>query len=155
MPGEAHEWYAPDGLRFECTSCGACCTGPAGYVTFTEDEGRRLADHLGLTIERFHTGYTHETEMGRSLREIETEHGFDCVFLDRTSVPGKAICSVYDARPLQCRTFPWWPENLHSTEAWRRLARECEGVGRGGFVPVHQIRIDRDAQSRRDAGVSR
>ena len=41
------DWY-DDGLRFECTQCGNCCTGPPGMVWFTPEEGRRMAEGLGL-----------------------------------------------------------------------------------------------------------
>lgn len=138
------EWY-DDGLRFECTSCGACCTGPPGAVHFTEGEARAMARTLGITFERFMDDHTHDTPAGRSLKENESEHGYDCVFLDRDSVPGKAVCTVYDARPSQCRTFPFWPEHLKSPRAWQRLSRRCEGIGRGPLIPIDQVRIRRDA----------
>lgn len=148
------EWYA-DGLRFECTQCGRCCTGPPGYVTFTDEEAVAMAAALGLTTEAFLDRYATSDGLHRSLREVPTEHGYDCVFLDRTSIPGKAVCSIYEARPLQCRTFPWWPGNLRSERDWKRLGRECEGVGRGDFVPVEEIRIERDRQGARDGSVAR
>lgn len=155
MTAPGSEWYAEEGLRFECTSCGACCTGPPGYVTFSPEEGRALASALGLTHDDFLTRFTRQTPVGRSLREVETEHGHDCVFLDRTSVPGKAVCGVYGARPVQCKTFPWWPENLRSPAHWNRAAQGCEGVGRGDFVPVEAIRIERDKQAATDRDVNR
>ena len=34
MTADSPEWYR-DGLRFECTRCGACCTGAPGYVWVT------------------------------------------------------------------------------------------------------------------------
>lgn len=142
MPGE---WFQ-DGLRFECTLCGACCTGPTGYVLFTDEEARAIAAKLGITVEAFLRDYTRDTEEGRSLNETLTEHGYDCVFLDRTSMPGKAVCSLYEARPTQCRTFPFWPEHVRSRGAWDSLGRSCEGVGRGSFVPAVEIRIQRDLQ---------
>lgn len=148
-------WIPENGLRFECTGCGACCTGPPGYVTYTPDEGRDIAKHLGLAEDRFLERYTHDTPAGRSLKEHLTEHGYDCVFLDRESVPGKAVCSIYEHRPLQCRTFPWWPEHLRSQSAWRQLGRECEGVGRGDFVPLSEITIEAKRQTSRDANVNR
>lgn len=140
------EWYAP-GLRFECTMCGDCCTGPPGIVRFNAEEAKRIAARLRISVEAFLDRYTHSVGRGRrSLNEIETEHGFDCVFLDRTSMPGKAVCSLYEDRPLQCRTFPWWPENLKSPRTWQRVAKMCEGVGRGKMVPISEIRIQRDRQ---------
>ncbi len=145
-PDQATEWYA-DGLRFECTMCGACCTGAPGVVRYTPEEASRIARRLCVTVEEFTRRYTHAVGKGRrSLNEIETEHGFDCVFLDRASSPGKAICSLYEDRPLQCRTFPWWPENLRSRQEWRSVARACEGVGQGRLVPISEIRIQRGAQ---------
>ncbi|GAB4547151.1 MAG: YkgJ family cysteine cluster protein [Phycisphaerales bacterium] len=148
-------WIPDEGLRFECTACGACCTGPPGYVSYTEAEARALARRLGLSVDEFEAAYTHETPMGRSIREVETEHGYDCVFLDRESVPGKAVCSVYEDRPLQCRTFPWWPEHVRNKASWDELERECEGVHRGGFVPVEEITRNLEAQRARDGNVAR
>lgn len=141
----ADEWY-DDGLRFECTCCGRCCSGAPGVVRFNEDEARAMAGALGLDLKAFLDRYTRMTSEGASLNERETEHGMDCVFLDRQTVPGKAICSVYEARPVQCRTFPWWPEHLASPREWQRLGRRCEGVGRGAFVPVEAIRVQRERQ---------
>lgn len=39
--------------------------------------------------------------------------GEGCVFLDDESK-----CSIYEARPLQCRTYPYWPRVMRSREAW-------------------------------------
>lgn len=139
------EWYA-DGLRFQCTQCGNCCTGPPGAVWFTEEEGRAMAERLGITEKQFYRRYA--TRIGRqwSLKETVTKHGHDCVFLDRTSVPGKAVCSMYTARPSQCATWPFWPENLTSPETWAAVKRHtpCPGMDSGKLVTIEQIRIQRD-----------
>lgn len=143
---KGQEWYA-EGLQFECTMCGACCTGDPGVVRFSEAEAKRIAHRLGVAVSEFIARFTHHIGGGRrSLNEVETEHGFDCVFLDRKSMPGKAVCSLYEDRPLQCRTFPWWPENLKSPRTWNGVAKSCEGVGRGSLVPISEIRIQRDLQ---------
>ena len=149
-----HEWYS-EGLPFECTQCGACCTGAEGYVLVSDDESRAIATRLGVSYDVFLKKYTHMTPAGRSLTERATAHGQDCVFLDRETLPGKAVCSLYEHRPMQCRTFPWWPENLRSERTWARVGRQCEGVGRGRIVPVEAIRIDRDAQRAYDARVAK
>ena len=139
------EWYA-QGLRFRCTQCGNCCTGPAGTVWFDEAEGRRMADALGVDEKTFYRRYAHQVEGRWSLREHETPHGFDCVFLDRTSQAGKALCSIYQARPAQCRTWPFWPENLRSRGVWQAVKRNtpCPGMDTGALVPVERIRVLRD-----------
>ena len=150
-------WFA-DGLRFSCTMCGDCCTGPPGLIAFTRKEGERIAARLGITYDTFYARYTHDTPGGRSLNEVLTEHGHDCVFLDRTSEEarglrggrGGGLCTLYEDRPLQCRTFPWWPQNVDSVRAWSRAARSCEGIGRGDFVPAETITIERRRQVERE-----
>lgn len=101
-----------------------------------------MARKLGIELDVFYSRYTRRLDGGMSLREVPTEHGLDCVFLDRVTMPGKAICSLYESRPLQCRTFPWWPENIRSPRSWRDLGKSCEGVGRGTVIPVSEIRIN-------------
>lgn len=150
-PTPEREWFddpsavpgAPGGggLRFSCTQCGRCCSGPEGYVLFTEEEAAAIARRLGVTVERFITDYTKDSPAGRSLRENRTPHGFDCVFLDRATIPGRAICSIYEDRPAQCRTWPFWESNLRSRERWDRAGRTCPGINKGTLVPPERIRI--------------
>jgi Fe-S-cluster containining protein len=144
----AAEWYAA-GLRFECTQCGNCCTGPPGYVLFTEEEAEAMAVQLGVSLDAFYREYAHRVGGRWSLRERPADGGFDCVFLDR-SRPGRAVCSIYKARPAQCRTWPFWPENLASPRAWREARRRtpCPGMDAGSLVPVERIRIQRDGTPR-------
>ena len=150
--GMAESWFE-EGLRFSCTMCGNCCSGPSGYVWFDEEEARAIADLLGISLEAFYRDYSRRVIGGRTLEERYNPdvEGYDCIFLDRTSQPGKALCSIYSARPTQCRTWPFWPENLRSARAWRETAREtpCPGMqaglqGEGDFYPAEQIRIIRD-----------
>ncbi len=133
-------WYA-DGLRFSCTSCGNCCTGPPGYVWFTPKEGQQIAKLLGLDEEQFLKQYARKIKQRYSLREHKTSRGFDCVFLDRESVSGKAVCSIYDARPTQCRTWPFWPENLRTKQAWQSSKKHtpCPGMDTGPLFTQQEI----------------
>lgn len=150
---ENREWFDDEPVRFECTLCGRCCTGPSGFVLFSREEGEAIAERLGITYTDFYERYTHDTPAGRSLRETRhhepdgtVQH--DCVFLDRESEPGSLICSLYEDRPTQCRTFPFWPEHMGSRRSWRLLGKTCEGIGRGDFVPASEIRIQRAKQDR-------
>ena len=135
-------WY-DSGLSFECTQCGACCTGPPGVVWFTEEEGRAMAGHLGMTEAEFKREYA-EKRLGKwSLKDmLHPDRGYDCVFLRFDPETQKAGCSIYPVRPAQCRTWPFWPSNLESRRSWERAAKGCPGMRQGGkFYPVEQIRI--------------
>jgi Fe-S-cluster containining protein len=136
-------WYK-DGLSFTCHQCGNCCTGPSGYVWFDESEGRAIAGHLGLSEKAFYQRYARK-KFGRwSLTEVKRAGQYDCVFLQRDA-SGKAWCGIYPVRPTQCQTWPFWPENLESPEAWREASRTCPGMRNGkDFFPVEQIRVIRD-----------
>ncbi len=138
------EWYA-GGLRFECTRCGMCCTGPPGLVAFTPEEGREMARALGVGYRNFLVDHACRWAGGWALEEVEGEHGFDCTLLDREKVPGEALCRVREARPGQCRTWPFWPENLSNPGAWKKAARRCAGMGRGPLVAIEEIRRQRAA----------
>lgn len=105
-----------------------------------------MARRLGSSGAEFRRRYARRIHGQWSLVERLTSHGYDCVFLDRDTVPGKAVCGIYDARPKQCRTWPFWPENLESRAAWDdvRRATPCPGMGHGRLVRIDEIRISRD-----------
>jgi len=141
-------WYEA-GLRFTCTQCGNCCTGPPGYVWFNDGEAVAIADNLGVSESEFRERYAHKTYNKWTLNEARSDSGeYDCVFLTQTG-DGKRGCSIYSVRPLQCRTWPFWPENLNTERAWLRAAQTCPGMAagmqeQGDFYPADQIRIIRD-----------
>ena len=132
------------GLRFTCTQCGSCCTGPTGFVLFTDQEAQNMADDLKIPKEDFYEKYTRDTLVGRSLTEIITEgFGYDCVFLTRDE-SGKTGCSIYGSRPEQCRTWPFWRSNLTGKRAWRQASADCPGMDTGELHSPEFIRITRD-----------
>lgn len=100
-----------------------------------------MAGVMGVSEHQFLERYTHDTPIGRSLNERDGERGYDCVFLDRDRVPGKALCAVYEARPLQCRTWPFWPENMRSRESWERAGKSCPGMNTGPLHAPQRIRL--------------
>jgi Fe-S-cluster containining protein len=123
-------WYR-DGLMFQCTRCGDCCTGAPGYVWVDPEEIARLASHRGVSTEEFSRRYVRRVGHRHSLLE---KPGGDCIFWDRG-----AGCTVYPARPTQCRTWPFWSENVETPEAWEDVTRVCPGSGRGPRFSLVQI----------------
>jgi Fe-S-cluster containining protein len=69
-----------------------------------------------------------------SLRE---KANYDCVFWSRG-------CAVYEARPLQCRTYPFWESMLASRNAWEAMS--CPGMGRGNLHSMEEIDLFLDQQ---------
>jgi len=133
-----------DGLRFSCTMCGNCCTGALGTVALEAADVDALANRLGLDRDDFVERYTKPMDDGLSLNERLTAFGWDCVFLDRASVPGKAVCGMYEDRPLQCRTWPFWKRNLESPSTWAAASRTCPGMNRGPLHGAAAVRLTRD-----------
>ena len=56
------------------------------------------------------------------------------------SCSGSQGCMVYPVRPRQCRTFPFWSENLKDAAAWEALRPGCPGIGEGRLFPSEEIR---------------
>lgn len=133
-------WYQ-EGLRFECTQCGNCCSGPSGWVEFTPGELQRMAAHLEVLPYQFLQRFAHRQKGRWSLNEVQNGEHLDCVFLRRDPETGKALCSIYAVRPMQCRTWPFWRSNLRSRAAWAEAAQQCPGMAAGqeGRGEVHSL----------------
>ncbi len=114
-------WYA-EGLKFGCTGCGECCRGPSGYVWVGMNDIETMAEAMKMSLDGF--GRKYLRRCGTRMALVDGPDG-NCIFLNN----GK--CKLYDARPIQCKTFPWWPENMKSEEAWEMLKLDCPGVGKG------------------------
>lgn len=112
------------GVQFQCQGSGNCCVsrGGYGYVFLTLSDRRRIATALGLSTNTFTRRYC---ERADGIWKLKDPPGKDCVFLKDKR------CSVYAARPTQCRTWPFWPEVMNARTWSKEVARFCPGVGRG------------------------
>lgn len=122
-------------LRFECTGCGKCCTGPGDYfIAVTRAEQRRIRAFLGVSWRWFRRRYV--TRYDEATESLRTEPGSGrCAFLGDDN-----RCRIYPVRPAQCRYYPFWPELVARRAAWNAEAKRCEGIGRGRAVPADRIR---------------
>jgi hypothetical protein len=128
------DYFERTPLRFHCTGCGQCCSGdPDYYVFLTERESEAIRRHLGVTLRWFKRRYLRRTPQDELV--INNQGGGRCVFLDKDQ-----RCRIYGVRPLQCRTYPFWPEVVNSRAMWRAEAGRCEGIDHGQVVPVTRIR---------------
>ena len=128
---EQTPWYH-EGLRFQCTQCGNCCTGGPGAVWVTEAEIRAIAEFRGLSVGEMKINHTKLIGGQVTLREFANG---DCTFLDGRT----RRCTVYPVRPAQCHTWPFWNSNLESPETWQRAQNDCPGMEKGELVTLEFI----------------
>jgi len=125
-------WYA-NGLRFECTQCGNCCSGDPGYVWLSVKEQKQMATALGLPRDEFLLRYTRLVSDRISL--LERPNG-DCILL---TADGR--CAVNSIKPRQCLAFPFWPRLVASKEAWERAGTRCPGIDKGTHYAPEEIDV--------------
>lgn len=101
-------------------------------VWVTDDEIRAIAEHEGTTYGEI---LIHRTRLVGTRRSLQEYANGDCTYFD----PQARRCTIYRARPAQCRTWPFWPNHLESPESWQRLQSFCPGTGQGAFVPLSEI----------------
>lgn len=105
-----------------CMQCqGKCCNGDSGNIFVNRREIKAIAEFLGIETSRFIEKYLVKVSYRFSIKEIKTDRNYACIFFD-TERNG---CSIYPARPNQCRTFPFW---RCFKERPGEAARECPGV---------------------------
>ena len=113
--------YKFDSAR--CSSCeGNCCIGESGYIWINKAECEKLANHLEITLEKLGEDHLRKVGYKYSLKEKQIDHNnFACEFFDLD----KKQCSIYEVRPTQCRTFPFWDYFKNNIE---ELKEECPAI---------------------------
>jgi len=94
-----------------------------------------IAGHLNLTPDELCRKYMRHVGLRMSI--IEEPITKDCIFLRMAN--GVKQCAIYSVRPGQCRTWPFWPENLLGPDEWNRAAQRCPGINRGRFYSFEEI----------------
>ncbi len=109
-------------VGFDCTTCANCCKELDRSVTGQEIQ--RLADALGLPEEDFRKRYL-EGQVGPEEDDEESDQqgarwrmrGKPCPFLKDNK------CIVYEARPEQCRKYPYLHEPAFSSRTLGMIER--------------------------------
>ena len=99
-----------------------------GYVYLSEEDVTRIALLLGQSQAAFEKQYVYRTKHSRRLRK--PGRGKQCGFLKEKQ------CGIHEAKPVQCRLFPFWPELVESRSAWEKTGEWCPGVGQGPLISI-------------------
>ncbi len=90
----------------------------------------RIARHLDITLYAFRRRYVVKDPDGHA--SLAMRDNGDCVFWNEG-------CDIYSVRPRQCRTFPFWSENLGSPD---NLGRSAAHLPRRGQRKTLQVGRD-------------
>ena len=88
---------------YNCSKCpGYCCSYPV--IAVSKRDVERLARHFGLSFTKARKKFTIKGDEDEFVmrRKADTHFGRVCRFFDTE----KRCCSVYEARPSTCRTYP-------------------------------------------------
>ena len=128
------EHFYENGLNFECTQCSKCCRFDPGYVFLSYDDLDRLISYLNLSETEFIEKYCRKVNMGDSNRlSLIEKSNFDCIFWKNGG------CEIYEARPLQCRSYPFWKPFLVDKKSWDSESLSCPGMNQGRLVSKETI----------------
>lgn len=126
--------FYKNGLKFECKNCGHCCADEPGYVFLSEKDIQVLSDGLNLSKDDFIITYCRTIDFGAmKLVSLIEKDNYDCVFLTDKG------CKVYEYRPIQCRTYPFWQHILEDEKSWNDEALQCPGMNKGKIHSKKEI----------------
>ena len=114
-----------------------CCVsrGEYGFVYLSNRDIKRLSLFTKLKKDDFINLYCDKTDEFTHLKE-KLKNG-NCIFLKNKK------CTIYKARPTQCRTWPFWNENLNAKKWNNEIAKFCPGIGKGEIISKKEIKKNR------------
>jgi uncharacterized protein len=106
----------------KCAECkGKCCNGESGNIWISGDEILKLADFMNMHVNQLIKLYLRKVDKNWSILELKINNNYSCVFYDDLS----NSCSIYDCRPMQCRSFPFW---TYYKNRVNELKKECPAI---------------------------
>lgn len=110
-------------LDFKCSQCSICCRKDPGIVLLTKQDFEKLRNHLSMSEKEFLEQCCREVyKDNKTLISLKEKVNYDCIFWNNG-------CIVYEARPLQCKTYPFWPSVLESKKSIENEKKRCKGIG--------------------------
>ncbi len=128
--------FYTNGLHFTCSQCAQCCCGTPGVVFLEQNELTALAEHEGLTEEQFIKVFCRwvRADDGTEYLSFRENSRYECIFWKEG-----VGCSVYELRPVQCRTYPFWSSVLADEQSWNAEKEKCPAINEGELHDATEI----------------
>ena len=126
--------YKQKNIRFKCQGSGNCCVsrGSFGFVYLSNKDLKKLSNYFNMNENNFKKKYCSITNGFLHLKELKKNKG-NCLFLLNNK------CTVYKSRPTQCRTWPFWNENMNA-KTWNNIiSKNCPGISKGPIIETKKI----------------
>ncbi len=106
-----------------CKSCeGNCCIGESGNIWINKIEIENLSKYLNISLYEIQFKFLEKRGYKYSIKEVQlSKNNYACIFFDLN----KKQCSIYEARPMQCMTFPFWKYFKKNKE---EVFKECPAI---------------------------
>ena len=131
---EEGEVQYPAHLRWTCIRCTKSCRDLPAHtrnILLAQSDIKRITDSTKLTAKEFSVSSRGSFPYVRKMRKL----GGRCVFLEASR------CSIYRARPLICRFYPFSLQPARDNTFEIGFDLSCSGMGKG---PYRSERFFRD-----------
>jgi len=127
-------FYA-QGLKFSCKRCSACCRYESGFVFLSKNDLKKLTSLTNMDDKSFIGSYCRWVldRRGKQVLSLREKENKDCIFWE-------SECMIYEARPLQCVTFPFWESVISSQYNWEAASSGCPGINSGKLYNSAEIK---------------
>jgi len=130
---EKKPFYA-DGLKFSCKRCSSCCRYDSGFVFLSQKDVNKLSSTLKIDVNGLINVYCRWVTglHGEQVLSLKEKSNNDCILWD-------SGCTVYQSRPIQCVTFPFWESIIASEQCWEIASSGCPGINSGELHTKEEI----------------
>ena len=121
--------HYPRGIHWTCVRCHMCCGDTRDHVRrirLLDSEVRVTSQLTGINQERFSVLADGSEPFKFEMLKVTSG---SCIFLEGDS------CTIYQARPLTCRFYPFFLErNSNGKLSFGLTSERCPGLGQGPLL---------------------
>lgn len=130
--------YYDNGLHFGCKRCSNCCRIDPGFVYLSRADLTNLCQRFKMTVQEFVGVYCRWVQYYDNTQVLclKEKTNYDCILWNDG-------CTAYEARPVQCSTFPFWTWILEDKAQWETCAQDCPGIHNGRLWSKEEIEKER------------